>query len=398
MAAISPRLPGIMLWLLLLALNAASFADATYWTVTYYKVRVPTTYTDTLRTSKTYTGTFTQDIRTASATPTATPYLVSTTVSYGLDLTIVNVYYEDEDVPAADIATTTDSASAWATGTIYSTVYQMPTIFTAPSACERSFTFVTTVSMLVPPQVTQLYTPVSLVTRPYVGYDSAVTAYLETNAITKASTENSIWLNYIQSCTYPPTTTFTTTPSGSISRSSSITTTGMWIIIVGTIVPFFFLLGFVESWFWFRRLMLGKSSLRGGTVCWIAMTIVWFWLTRRQRARPSADRFIMRKHWIGLRGKDKFRLWLRWGFIWTYPIDLLGDPADSAGQRSKIELTRPVTHQSRSELTSPSDYQIANKLSWPGDIPEPKSLVLPGQDKYRGAPSGSLGPSRRQSP
>ncbi len=48
----------------------------------------------------------------------------------------------------------------------------------------------------------------------------------------------------------------------------------MWVIVVASVLPSLFLLGWVESFLWFRQLMPGRKALRFGTVCWILMLVV----------------------------------------------------------------------------------------------------------------------------
>ncbi|KAI4712266.1 hypothetical protein J4E89_002532 [Alternaria sp. Ai002NY15] len=97
-----------------------------------------------------------------------------------------------------------------------------------------------------------------------------------------------------------------------------------WIIIIACIIPGLFLLGFLESWFWFRRLMLGKSAMRFGTVCWILMSLWVLCFTRMQDRRSAEDQKMLAERWKNMGSGAAFKAWWKWGFRHRYPEELLG--------------------------------------------------------------------------
>lgn len=104
-----------------------------------------------------------------------------------------------------------------------------------------------------------------------------------------------------------------------------------WVIAISIVLPLIFLAGLVESFFWFSRLMQGRSALRLGTLCWSLLTFFGMFAIKNERAREvQQERMVARANWgaTGLGGKLK--LWLRWGFTWKYPVDLLG-PREAPG-------------------------------------------------------------------
>ncbi|KAI4933485.1 uncharacterized protein J4E92_003152 [Alternaria infectoria] len=78
-----------------------------------------------------------------------------------------------------------------------------------------------------------------------------------------------------------------------------------WIIIIACIIPGLFLLGFLESWFWFRRLMLGKSAMRFDR-------------------RSAEDQKMLAERWKNMGSGAAFKAWWKWGFRHRYPEELLG--------------------------------------------------------------------------
>lgn len=100
------------------------------------------------------------------------------------------------------------------------------------------------------------------------------------------------------------------------------------VIVIVSIVGFFFIVGFIENYYWFRRLMIGKNTLRLGTVSWILISLFMLFCTRKQPERELWDQGRLRREWDAMSAGTKFKLWLKWGFRLKYPVDLLGDPND----------------------------------------------------------------------
>ncbi|KAK0672605.1 hypothetical protein QBC41DRAFT_216882 [Cercophora samala] len=113
----------------------------------------------------------------------------------------------------------------------------------------------------------------------------------------------------------------------------------LWKIIIAAVIPFIFLLGFAESFFWFRRLMLGKTCLRMGTVCWILISVVAILFTIIEKKRSPEHQAEFREQWKKMSVTTKIKLWGQFGFRQRYPVDWLG-ARKPTGQAESIEMTR----------------------------------------------------------
>ncbi|KAG2416547.1 hypothetical protein HFD88_007762 [Aspergillus terreus] len=116
------------------------------------------------------------------------------------------------------------------------------------------------------------------------------------------------------------------TPLG-LTLALSIGWIGLWL-----------LLGFVEAWVRFRRLMTGWQTRRGLPVCW-AITILpvtlllLFAFKKGFRARSQADAEVLQRRWNAMSLGTKLKLFFVWGFRYKYP-PMLG-PAPARVKTSK---------------------------------------------------------------
>ncbi|UNI16960.1 hypothetical protein JDV02_003342 [Purpureocillium takamizusanense] len=170
----------------------------------------------------------------------------------------------------------------------------------------------------IPSQVTNQVSVESRVTSvgTAAGGYTFVTAYLRPSAIStiQPQTTDYVYSYYVRNCRNPTATgkAYYGPNSGSgdsggsgnsgssgggddldrwgvCSALTGCTTLKVWIIVVATILPSIFLLGFVENYIWFRRLMIGKTALRFGTVCWVLLSLWILCFTRKQPARSPED-------------------------------------------------------------------------------------------------------------
>ncbi|KXX78588.1 hypothetical protein MMYC01_204479 [Madurella mycetomatis] len=332
-------------------------ALATIWSVTSYFVLsaisepLRSTCTESCR-MWTYTTVLTVAPK---VTPTASPISSRTTTDTYDDVEVVSLYVPGGAVPESDIITTTDDYNP----DVY-TNYMVPVTWTAPETCTSSFTVATYASVDVPYQVTPYLTPTATSTSTTVySSDSTITwltMVLDPTDIPTAAIETSrdfVYSYYVKNCRHP-----SATPTGDfdipgISDSGDDGSSGFdfsgdggdwdngwgvcsavtgcvglaaWIIVVAILLPTIFLLGFLESYLWFRRLMLGKSALRLGTVCWCALSLWFIFLTRKQPARSPEDQALLKQYWATLGAGTRVKLWFKWGFKWKYPVELLGNP------------------------------------------------------------------------
>jgi hypothetical protein len=335
-------------------------SEKPWWTYTSRLMKSTSTsmYTYTFRTGESVTGykeTITRTVKTG-VTPTATPYSTSTYMSggsyyydNGYSLEIVYALYSQGAVPESDLeeerttigndydATTTRTSS---TTTSTSVAYEMPVTWTAPASCtSTSFSIVGTATPSIPSQVRDQLKPTSKYTvstqsytQTYGNYAYATeTWYLTAGAA--PSTNDYYYRSYVAQCSAPPIQRSTSGGDGSYrnygdidvcSWYSGCTPFRVWIIVIATIIPGIFLLGFLESYFWFRRLMLGKGCLRAGTVCWVFLFIWVACFTRSQSRRSKEDQVVLREKWKQTSVGQAFKLWIKWGFRHAYPVPLLG--------------------------------------------------------------------------
>jgi hypothetical protein len=208
-------------------------------------------------------------------------------------------------------------------------------------------TVTTSASVSIPTQVTAQITPSSVETGTTDdSYDSTVykyeTWYLTAGAAPFHSSSDYYYEYYIASCSTPPVLRSSPTGlsngpgSGSGSgRTSSYydddcysyycgTTFRTYIIIIASVIPGLFLLGILESWFWFRRLMMGKSAMRFGTISWVLISLWIMCFTRMQDRRSPEDQKLLAEKWKNMSNGAAFKAWCKWGFRHRYPEELLG--------------------------------------------------------------------------
>ena len=98
-----------------------------------------------------------------------------------------------------------------------------------------------------------------------------------------------------------------------------------WAIVLAVVLPAVFILGFVESFFWFSRLMTGEATIRFGTLCWLLLCCPIIFLSRRVPSRSIDDRARLRQQWKDMGVGRRISLWFKLGLRHTYPVELLGD-------------------------------------------------------------------------
>ncbi|KAI5465001.1 hypothetical protein BGZ63DRAFT_168522 [Mariannaea sp. PMI_226] len=321
----------------------SSLASASRWTVTsYYAVTTShySTYTDDLFLE---TGTITIK---PSATITGKPEsTVVTTESYN-DIKIVEIFYNPADINTKDIQPTT----SYDFNADYTPTYwQQQFVYTAPSSCPTAFTVTTYSNVYIPTEVQDQLKPTSLTTSIFTDEDgdkhTYVTAFLSEGAVptTTATTSDYIESYYINNCRNPTATGDDYWGPGTLhsggddsddddnisvcSLYTGCTSLRTWVIVVASVIPGLFVIGFFESFFWFRRLMHGKGALRFGTICWCLISLWVICFTRHTPPRNAADQPALRQKWNEMSMGTRFKLWFTWGFRHAYPVDLLGpDP------------------------------------------------------------------------
>ncbi|KAH6841525.1 hypothetical protein B0T12DRAFT_517986 [Alternaria alternata] len=377
-----------------------------YWTYTSRFVEsvsesLYTNYDDSVTTDS-YTVTRTVK---DEATPTISPY--STTSEYGYyndDLQIVYAYYTTSAVAESDLepdyydyyATTTAAST---TTTITSIDFSMPVTMVAPASCPTPFTVTTSASVDIPTQVAAQISPTSVETySSSTTYDNTVyvweTWYLSESAAPFTTTSDYYYSYYIADCSTPPAAYRTGSSSGGASGGSlnnddddssydscyyyyCTSRLRVYVIIIATVIPGLFLLGFLESWFWFRRLMLGKSAMRFGTCCWVLISLWVLCFTRMQDRRSAEDQKLLAEKWKNMGSGAAFKAWWKWGFRHRYPEQLLGQFS-----KTTVGIVPPGQPLYPAMAQTPGAFQPA--MSGGGALqPVPGA---PGQVYYYGPP------------
>ncbi len=121
------------------------------------------------------------------------------------------------------------------------------------------------------------------------------------------------------------------------------TTLTTWVIVLATVLPTLFVLGFVESFFWFRALMRGRRAWRLGTISWISISLWIYCVTVITPARSREDQQVLEEQWNQMSAGTRFRLWMKWGFRHKYPVELLGPEPGSREARQAMAVPTGVS-------------------------------------------------------
>lgn len=360
-----------------------------------------------------------------SVTPTVEPYEINTPTSrsydyyYGSsDIDVYTAWYTSGAVPNSDLKPTRDydaTTTARTTSTHYD--FSMLVTYTAPTDCPTSFTFTTNASVNVPTQVLHSVTPYAVDTSIPVPTARASyiyeTWYLSNGEAPFTSTDDYYYTQYIEQCStpynygsysdYSYTRTRYSYPTDSISGGTSgsggdsgdsygwsycyygygCTNLKIWVIIIAAVIPSIFVLGFFESYFWFRRLMLGKGCLRFGTISWICISLWVACFTRSQSRRSPEDQKLLRQKWKETSFGTAIKLWFKWGFRHRYPVPLLGQYS-----RNTVGIV-----PEGQPLPAPGMVQTNGNYSG-GPPPPPGAFVPNGQGQpYYPPPQGWAAPN-----
>ncbi|KAJ5834236.1 hypothetical protein N7447_000262 [Penicillium robsamsonii] len=136
-----------------------------------------------------------------------------------------------------------------------------------------------------------------------------------------------------------------------------------------------FILGMIEAWVRFRRLMTGWQTRRGlplfWAFIWLPLSLFFLCCFRKgYRARSKEDAEILQKRWDAMGFWTKIRLFFAWGFRFKYPT-VLG-PAPALVRASK----RPT--ESGPRLLDPPAAEMSQAPGLAQPYPAPQvSGVLP---------------------
>ncbi|KAE8150652.1 hypothetical protein BDV25DRAFT_129413 [Aspergillus avenaceus] len=334
-------------------------------------------------------------------TPTATalPEAVSTITSlntgyYETDVTVIEKLYPTGAGTPANRYGYYNGAD----GGSHLTVFKVNLTYSAPTGCSTQWTQ-TTAAEISPPRVVQKLLPQTATTtsisvdtsRPFQPtthtYD---VVYVDPTQIPSSSLEYLSRHNRPTS-RYTGDDCYYTGSSGSYYHYSSfhesekgwflddyymgISPLALTLIVSITWIGLLLILGFVEAFIRFRRLMTGWQTRRGLPVCW-SLTIMPFTLfllcyfRKGYRARSEADAEVLRRRWKAMSMGTKLRLFFVWGFRFQYP-PMLG-PAPARVKTSKQPGNNPGPR-----LLPPSPSTSVTSASRPGSSADPE-MAQPG--------------------
>ncbi|ORY08951.1 hypothetical protein BCR34DRAFT_589677 [Clohesyomyces aquaticus] len=295
--------------------------QASFWTATLRLEREKTTVDDTETTIT----------RTISSGITPTVSAISTDVGspdFG-DIQYVYIYYPFNAVPESALEPVS-STSTMTNGIVLEptqTAFSMPVTYTAPATCSRKFSFTTEEFIQIPTIVYDQITPTSKITPPPIVY----TWTDDWNG--KSGTATGVFVTWYLSAGAAPFNQTYGELNSTVSecrkpgerKPTHINPLTLYILIIPIFWAIMFLLGFLESWFWFRRLMLGRSALRFGTFCWIFISFWVLCFTRKQPKRSPEDQVLLRQQWESMSSGKAWELWWKIGFRTRYPKEWLGE-------------------------------------------------------------------------
>lgn len=108
------------------------------------------------------------------------------------------------------------------------------------------------------------------------------------------------------------------------------------IILISVLCPvgwclIWLVVGFLESWLSFKGLMLGKHRKRGLPLAWCCISCLFLcWSGPTYKAKSVEEQTRLAELWKEMTAWKKFKLWIKWGFRWKYPVDILGEAPEVA--------------------------------------------------------------------
>ncbi|KAK6844668.1 hypothetical protein PG995_014778 [Apiospora arundinis] len=317
--------------LLLLAFHAHEALASAMSTTTAYVVVTKTTSRDYYA-GATSTITTTRTVKSYYSPTAQHPIATSTYTNTFQDLEVVQLYLAPGSIVEYKLVNDGGVGSGLNLGGDggTSTYWVAPVTYTAPASCPTPFTVKTTATISLSASQTADVHPTSSATHTGI-LGPAVTLYLSAAPPGPAPTTGFDYSYYISECRQPPSSSGSDSgldPDTEICLRRSICMTWRhWIIVLATVLPGLFVLGFIESFFWFRQLMRGRRAMRLGTLCWTLCSGWVLCFTRVTPARDVADQPALEEQWKAMSAGQKWRLWWKWGFRHRYPVDLLGpDP------------------------------------------------------------------------
>ncbi|KAK8095068.1 hypothetical protein PG997_001753 [Apiospora hydei] len=360
---------GVAAWLPLLAFQAHRvLAHAASTTTAYVVVTTTTTWDYYAATTELVTTT-----RTAKSYYTPSAARVTATSTYTnamLDLEVVQLYVPAGSVDNYDLVYDIGLGMPKYGGDGGTRTYWVsPITYTAPASCPTPFTVETTETISLAASQTAELHPTSTETSTGV-WGPEETLFLSALPSGASPAYGAHYREYIAKCEKPPSGSRPSSSHGDTEvclrlRGHLCMAWRYWVIALATVLPGLFVLGFLESFLWFRQLMRGRRALRLGTLCW---TFCLGWVacfTRVSPARGVVDQPALVEQWKAMSAGQKWRLWWKWGFRHKYPVGLLGPdprkmqfggavPVTKAEEEEGIQPTPQVQQNQQADETTPA--------------------------------------------
>lgn len=380
-----------------------SLVVAAPWIVTdyYEEVRV-TPYGGYGYYASEYASYVTTSIEQVSPTVTSLPEAISTVTSvassYYADVTVIQKLYPSgigKEIDPYNV----DYGYGYSAGDGYhSSLYVVNLTYTAPTGCSSQWTTTTTGTVDPPSAVRTLLplTATSLSTSVDTSQAFQPTTYIYTVIQVDPTQIPSASMDCLRdrhaptdlyegsSCTYQSHGCYYYDgyydgPWYNDTYWYGISPLAIILICVLGWVGLIFILGIIEAWVRFRRLMTGWQTRRGLPLFWAFMLLplsLFFLCCFRKgyRARNAADAAFLQQKWRDMSPWTKLRLFFIWGFRFKYP-DVLG-PAPPRVKVSK----RPGKDASAAPLLYPQPY--SQSLPTVQEAPEASGAITGD----RGAP------------
>ncbi|EAW12115.1 uncharacterized protein ACLA_060700 [Aspergillus clavatus NRRL 1] len=344
-----------------LVLQCPSFAVAAPWIATKLYEASEHTYRYAYETT---TETTIQEI-----TPTAAPMPAAlstatfvTSPRYGDAVTVVQVLYPS----GAGAAATYDRYGYYDTGHV-TTDYYVNMVYSASGSCSTQSPFTTALPVDVPGYLRGAVPATSTTTtysvdssRPFqpTTYTNAL-AFIDPTQLPASSLSSlsDLYMPYTMryGC-YDSNYGSGSSRYGGSSDYSDRYYHDFWFdypyaIVIIPVVAWFVLwliIGLIENWFQFRRLMKGWQARRGFPISWcmvapIISCLLLCFSCKGFQARSVDEAQVLKEKWNQMGFWKKIGLWLRWGFGFSYP-SILGSPPDKVGRPSKrpVAATAPL--------------------------------------------------------
>ena len=338
--------------LLLPALLQSIVFAAPYIVTNYVELSI---YTESGYTESDYTQSATSYTETFIGTPVTTPFSPLSTYTADSnydDLTIINVV-----IPSGVAKEITIGDSS------VQTSYVVPITYTPSATCSQNWTFTTDVPIYLPSQVQlpAMTLSTAVTTDTYLYYDlrptptTNIVAVLNPTDVDAGDLASASSYNepYGLSYCYTPTTYCATSSSTSAictptfvydstssesGYDSSDDLYDYWyrqMILIAVLVPvgwivLWVIIGLWESWMSFKGVMLGLHRKRGLPYAWCCVSIFFLCCVGpTYKAKSAEEQAVLLERWNAMKKREKFKLWMKWGFRWKYP-DMLGDEPELA--------------------------------------------------------------------